>query len=81
MKRRATNLIEEKRPASKDTFDVAISEQKWKGINPFDVLGKRVESPPVWVWAVIVSAVVASKFLIRWSMLKSFARQLRKRYR
>jgi len=39
-----------------------------------------VEGPSLWVWAVIVGAIIGSKFLIRWSTLKRFARELRKKY-
>jgi hypothetical protein len=37
-----------------------------------------IESPPLWVWAIIVGAIIASKFLWRWSMLKRLAIELRR---
>ncbi|HEY6757297.1 MAG TPA: hypothetical protein VI037_07910 [Nitrososphaera sp.] len=40
---------------------------------------ERVEGPPLWVWAVIVGAIILAKFTLRWSGLKRLARELRKR--
>jgi hypothetical protein len=50
-----------------------------KSINPFHDMKERVESPPLWVWAVIVGAIIVAKFTLRWSRLKRLARELRKR--
>jgi hypothetical protein len=50
-----------------------------KSINPFEDMKERVESPPLWVWAVIVGAIIVAKFTLRWSRLKRLARELRKR--
>jgi hypothetical protein len=41
---------------------------------PFTANEKRMEGPPLWVWAVIVGALVAAKFTLRWSRLKRLAR-------
>jgi hypothetical protein len=62
--------------------DVRLQSRKQfqsKGINPFDGIKERVESPPLWVWAVIVGAIIVAKFTLRWSRLKQLARELRKR--
>lgn len=37
-----------------------------------------MESPPLWIWAIIAAVVVASKFLLRWSRLRRFARAVRR---
>jgi hypothetical protein len=50
-----------------------------KSINPYDEMKERVEGPPLWVWAVIVGAIILAKFTLRWSGLKRLARELRKR--
>jgi hypothetical protein len=50
-----------------------------KSINPIDEMKERVESPPLWVWAIIVGAIIFAKFTLRWSRLKRLARELRKR--
>jgi hypothetical protein len=31
------------------------------------------ESPPLWVWAVIVGVMIASKFIYRWRATKELA--------
>lgn len=31
---------------------------------------------PLWVWAVVVAGIIASKFLLRWSRLRRLAREL-----
>jgi hypothetical protein len=36
-----------------------------------------MESPPLWVWAIIVGAIIASKFFLRWSNLKRLAKAAR----
>jgi hypothetical protein len=62
--------------------DVRLQSRKQfqsKGINPFDGIKERVESPPLWVWAVIVGGIIVAKFTLRWSRLKRLARELRKR--
>jgi hypothetical protein len=33
-----------------------------------------MEGPPLWVWAVIVGAVVAAKFALRWARLRRLTR-------
>jgi hypothetical protein len=38
-----------------------------------------MEGPPLWIWAIVAAAVVASKFLLRWSRLKRLARTARNR--
>lgn len=53
-----------------------ISKQEHKS---FDDLEERVEGPPLWIWAVIVGAIILAKFTLRWSGLKRLARDLRKR--
>ncbi|WP_266190254.1 hypothetical protein [Candidatus Nitrososphaera gargensis] len=37
-----------------------------------------IEGPPLWVWAVIVGAIIASKFFLRWSRLKRLTSELRR---
>ena len=34
-----------------------------------------MESPPLWVWAIIVGAIIASKFIYRWQATKQFAKE------
>jgi hypothetical protein len=34
-----------------------------------------LENPPLWVWAVIVGAIIASKFIYRWQSTKYFAKE------
>ena len=34
-----------------------------------------MESPPLWVWAIIVGAIIASKFIYRWQSTKYFAKE------
>lgn len=31
------------------------------------------ESPPLWVWAIIVGVLIASKFIYRWRVTKELA--------
>jgi hypothetical protein len=50
-----------------------------KSINSFNDIERKVESPPLWIWAVIVGAIILAKFTLRWSRLKRLARELRKR--
>lgn len=38
-----------------------------------------VESPPLWIWAVIVAAIIAGKLTLRWSRLKRMARMLERK--
>jgi hypothetical protein len=33
------------------------------------------ESPPLWVWAIIVGVLIASKFIYRWRVTKELARE------
>ncbi len=37
------------------------------------VLGKAFESPPLWVWAIIVGVLLASKFIYGWRVTKELA--------
>jgi hypothetical protein len=41
----------------------------------------RLENPPLWVWAIIVGAIVASKFIYRWQAIKQFAKEDQERRR
>jgi hypothetical protein len=41
----------------------------------------RLENPPLWVWAIIVGAIVASKFIYRWQSTKYFAKEAEERRR
>ena len=34
-----------------------------------------MENPPLWVWAIIVGAIIASKFIYRWQATKQFAKE------
>jgi hypothetical protein len=34
-----------------------------------------VESPPLWMWAVILGVIVAAKFTYRWYATKQLAKQ------
>ena len=34
-----------------------------------------LENPPLWVWAIIVGAIIASKFIYRWQSTKYFAKE------
>jgi hypothetical protein len=34
-----------------------------------------LESHPLWVWAIIVGAIIASKFIYRWQSTKYFAKE------
>jgi hypothetical protein len=34
-----------------------------------------LENPPLWVWAIIVGAIIASKFIYRWQATKQFAKE------
>lgn len=38
-----------------------------------------MESPPLWVWAAIVAAIIAGKLTLRWSRLKRLARLLERK--
>ena len=33
------------------------------------------ESPPLWVWALIVAALIGSKFIYRWRVTKEIAKE------
>ncbi|MDQ3806938.1 MAG: hypothetical protein M3298_02100 [Thermoproteota archaeon] len=37
-----------------------------------------MESPPLWIWAVLVGAIILAKFTLRWSRLKQLARARKK---
>jgi hypothetical protein len=41
----------------------------------------RLENPPLWVWAIIVGAIIASKFIYRWQSTKYFAKDAEQRRR
>jgi hypothetical protein len=48
----------------------------------FDTDGvSRLENPPLWVWAIIVGAIIASKFIYRWQSTKYFAKEAEQRRR
>jgi hypothetical protein len=34
-----------------------------------------LENPPLWVWGIIVGAIIASKFIYRWQATKYFAKE------
>jgi hypothetical protein len=34
-----------------------------------------LENPPLWIWAIIVGAIVASKFFYRWQSTKYLAKE------
>jgi hypothetical protein len=34
-----------------------------------------LENPPLWVWAIIVGAIIVSKFVYRWQATKQFAKE------
>jgi hypothetical protein len=34
-----------------------------------------LENPPLCVWAIIVGAIIASKFIYRWQITKQFAKE------
>ena len=34
-----------------------------------------MENPPLWVWAIIIGAIIASKFIYRWQATKQFAKE------
>jgi hypothetical protein len=38
------------------------------------------ESPPLWVWAIIVGVMIASKFIYRWRVTKELARESQGRH-
>jgi hypothetical protein len=46
-------------------------------MNDINISGDRTrmafESPPLWVWAIIVGVLVASKFIYRWRVTKALA--------
>ena len=35
----------------------------------------RLENPPLWVWAIIVGAIIAGKFIYRWQSTRYFAKE------
>jgi hypothetical protein len=35
-----------------------------------------MEGPPLWVWALIIGAVIAAKFALRWSRIRRLSRLL-----
>jgi type II secretory pathway pseudopilin PulG len=40
-----------------------------------------LENPPLWVWAIVVGAIIASKFVYRWQVTKQFAKEDQERGR
>jgi hypothetical protein len=40
-----------------------------------------LENPPLWVWAIIIGAIIASKFIYRWQATKQFAKEDQERRR
>jgi hypothetical protein len=34
-----------------------------------------LENPPLWVWAIIVGAIIAGKFIYRWQSTRYFAKE------
>jgi hypothetical protein len=34
----------------------------------------EMEGPPLWVWAIVVGAIIASKFIYRWQMTKKLSK-------
>ena len=36
---------------------------------------RRLENPPLWVWGMIVGAIIAGKFIYRWQTTKQFAKE------
>jgi hypothetical protein len=36
---------------------------------------RRLEYPPLWVWGMIVGAIIAGKFIYRWQTTKQFAKE------
>ena len=47
-------------------FDYNIIQHAWR---------YRLENPPLWVWAIIVGAIIASKFVYRWQITKQIAKE------
>jgi hypothetical protein len=41
----------------------------------------RLENPPLWVWAIVVGAIIASKFIYRWQSTRYFAREAEEKSR
>lgn len=48
-------------------------------MNDIIITGERTrmafESPPLWVWAILVGVLIASKFIYRWRVTKELARE------
>jgi hypothetical protein len=46
-------------------------------MNDIIITGERTrmafESPPLWVWAILVGVLIASKFIYRWRVTKELA--------
>jgi hypothetical protein len=38
------------------------------------------ESPPLWVWAIIIGVLIASKFIYRWRATKELARESQEKH-
>lgn len=58
-------------------YSAKQSGPKSRVISPVELLDP-VEGPPLWVWAIIVGAIIAGKLALRWSSLKRLARLVRK---
>jgi hypothetical protein len=41
----------------------------------------RLENPPLWVWAIIVGAIIAGKFIYRWQSTRYFAKEAEEKSR
>jgi hypothetical protein len=38
------------------------------------------ESPPLWVWAIVVGVLIASKFIYRWRATKELAHESQEKH-
>jgi hypothetical protein len=53
-------------------------------MNDIIITGERTrmafESPPLWVWAIIVGVLIASKFIYRWRVTKELAHESQEKH-
>ena len=54
-------------------------------MNDIIITGERkermaFESPPLWVWAIIVGVLISSKFIYRWRATKELARESQEKH-
>jgi hypothetical protein len=53
-------------------------------MNDIIITGERTrmafEGPPLWVWAIIVGVLIASKFIYRWRVTKELAGESREKH-